>query len=340
MCRDGRALLLWGLAFYAAALVVPLRALDLWQPTLREAWWEEKWQRLRQRTARAPDRPLLVMLGSSRTDDAFQARRLDGMPGPGGKPWLACNLGVPMAGPLHHGLHLDEMLEAGVRPRLLLVEALPALLNEPHRGSVSEEDWTPARWLSLPQLARLWPYFARPGHKGRDWLESRLAPWYAFRSDLQGEDLSGRWRSAPGDRTHDAYGYRTLPPVRAELPARVRECIRALYAPGLGRLRVGTGPRRALCDLLARCRRERIAVVLVLLPESTEFRSWYAPGAMTEVREALHQLRDAYGTSLIDASGWLADADFRDGHHVREEGARVFTERLIAELANVLRSPG
>ena len=47
---------------------------------------------------REPDRPLLLMLGSSRADCAFQAGRVNDLPGPGGKPYLAYNFGVPAAG--------------------------------------------------------------------------------------------------------------------------------------------------------------------------------------------------------------------------------------------------
>ena len=36
---------------------------------------------------------------------------------------------------------------------------------------------------------------------------------------------------------------------------------------------------RALEELLAVCRREQIAAVLVTMPEATDFRGWYPPPA-------------------------------------------------------------
>jgi hypothetical protein len=334
--QGGRAVLLWGLAFYVLAAGLLLAALDAWHPGLRETCWLEKWRHLRRWAAREPDRPLLVMLGSSRTDEAFQAEHLDGLPGPAGRPYRAYNLGVPMAGPLHESLYLGTLLDAGVRPRVLLVELLPALFNEPQRGAVSEESWTPARWLSLPQFAHLWPYFTRPCRMGRDWLEARLAPWYAFRLELC-EGLAGRLpQDRGGIRTHDRWGCRILLPVNAWFCAWRREVARTQYRPTLGGLHLGAGPRRALRDLVERCRREGIAVVLVLMPESTEFRSWYSPRGLAEVRALLEELGD--GCAVVDARAWLPDAAFRDGHHVHAEGARAFTARLREELRPLLEA--
>src|SRR5919204_4680850 len=125
MRQGGRAVLLWALVFYAAAQLAMRCFMDAQLPPPWVQTWHEKWQQLRQLVAREPDRPLLVMLGSSRTDRALQAGGLNGLPGPDGKPFLAYNLGLPGAGPLRVGLTPREMLDAGIRPRLLLVEFLP-----------------------------------------------------------------------------------------------------------------------------------------------------------------------------------------------------------------------
>jgi hypothetical protein len=340
--RCGRAVLLWTLGLYLAAQAALLLVLDRWRPTLAVTVCRDKWRQLRQLAAREPERPLLVMLGSSRTEMALQAGRLSGLPGPDGRPFLAYNFGVPQAGPLHHGLYLGEMLDAGIRPRLLLVEFLPPLFNEPGRGLTSEEDWTSAPWLSAAQLLRLWPYFARPGRKGRDWLEGRLAPGYAFRQVFHTALLE---RLSPGGvrpegAPHDPWGWRLPEPLTAEECARFRGLAHRLFSPSLRRFRLGKGPSRALRDLLERCRRERIPVVLVLTPESATFRSWYSPEALAAPGRLLAEVREAYGVPVIDASGWVADRDFIDGHHLLAGGARVFTTRLREELRRFLARPG
>ena len=59
--------------------------------------------------AHEPDAALVAMVGSSRTDGAFQAGRLRGLPGPDGRRLLAYNLGVPAAGPLREWLYLRHL---------------------------------------------------------------------------------------------------------------------------------------------------------------------------------------------------------------------------------------
>jgi hypothetical protein len=85
-------------------------------------------------------------------------------------------------------------------------------------------------------------------------------------------------------------------------------------------------------DLVERCRREQIPLVLVLMPESSDFRTWYSPEGLAEARRLLAELRDGCGVPVIDASAWVPDDGFKDGHHLMEKGAEVFTTRLREEL--------
>jgi hypothetical protein len=343
LMRRGRAGLLWFVGFYALAQLAFDLLLSRWHPTLQDDCQAHKLQQLRELAGREPDRPLLVMLGSSRTQCAFEASRLNGLPGPGGQHLLAYNLGVPMAGHIHSGLYLRELLDAGIRPCLLLVEYCPLLLAEPQPGLNSEEDWTLGPWLGLPQLARCWPYLSCPAAKAMEWVQARLAPWYVFRSHLLiwWQERAGRTVGLHAERDHDPWGlylhpWRLNREQRALFVAINRETLR----PTFSNFRVGTGPLRALRDLLETAQRERIPVVLVLMPESTEFRSWYRPQGLADALRRFAELRDTFAVDAIDASRWLADEDFRDGHHAEESGARAFTTRLIEELRPILARIG
>jgi hypothetical protein len=88
---------------------------------------------------------------------------------------------------------------------------------------------------------------------------------------------------------------------------------------------------------LACCRRERIPVVLILTPESSEFRSWYTPACWMATANLLDELRATYGVEILDARSWLEDDDFFDGHHHDVSGATKFTTRLLAEVRHFLR---
>jgi hypothetical protein len=340
--QGGRAVLLWALAFYAAAQPAVRYLMDGQLPPPWVQTWQEKWQQLGQLAAREPDRPLLVMLGSSRTDRALQAGRLNGLPGPDGKPYLAYNLGLPGAGPLRVGLTLREMLDVGIRPRLLLVEYLPPFLNEPRRDVSSEESWPMSPWLSPRELFRLCPYYSYPGRIVGDWLEVRLATPYAFRSEIQKLlcRVFGQDKPPLIPPPHDPWGYEIPEPLTDALRAREIGTTVRMYFRGLRRFRLGRGQTQALRDVLDLCRREEIPVVLVLMPESPAFRTLYAPEGLAAALRLLEELRETYGAGLIDATNWVADKDFIDGHHVLAGGAAVFTTRLRRELEHLLAQAG
>jgi hypothetical protein len=188
--------------------------------------------------------------------------------------------------------------------------------------------------MSARQLVRLWPYFSEPGRKGRDWLVGRLAPWYALRAQVQ---FSAQQKVAPGTvlpvaLPHDERGWRLPEDLTPPKVAGYWGIACNLFTRSLHEFQLARGPSRALRDLLEVCRRERIPVVLVVMPESTTFRSWYSPEGQAGPRRLLAKLRERYGVEVIDATEWMPDGEFLDGHHLLPRGARAFTDRLGEEL--------
>ncbi len=339
MKRCARAVLLWSLAFYAVAVLVLNGIMDRWCPAAFELIYRMKWAALCRLAEEKTDRPLVVMLGSSRTEDAFKAGRLDGQPGPDGRPIAAYNFGVPASGPIHGHLYFRQMLAHGIRPRLLLVEFLPPLFNDAHSRYISEENWTFPEWVSASQLLRMAPCYVRPVRKSQIWLESRLAPWCVYRAFLRNW-LDSHWDSSiklsPPVSTHDPWGFchpeALTPADRVARSAGARE-----YVSSLKHFHLGTGPARAMRDLLELCRREQIPIVLVITPESTTFQSWYTPECRATMRAMLEELRTTFGVEVIDATDWNKDDEFLDGHHLEERGAERFTTRLLVEVRRILQ---
>lgn len=334
MQGGARAVIGWALGLYGLAALALNLLMYWWCPDLSATVHRRKWPALQQAVAEASGRPLVLALGSSRMDAAFQAGRLDGRAGPDGRPLAAYNFGIPAAGPLHEYQYLRDMLDAGIRPSMVVIEVLPPLYSAPHSHLISEEDWPVADWMSLHQFRRMHPYFARPARKLGEWVAARLAPAFTYRRPLQ--TVLTVQMLPPEERQrvpyeHDRWGCRCpnrlTPFQHAECVERARD-----YIPSLNHFRLGAGPVDALRDLLACCRREGIAAVLVLMPESSAFRSWYQPECLTAMNGMLAQMRDDWGVRVIDARAWLADRDFTDGHHVEESGARLFTTRLLAEI--------
>jgi hypothetical protein len=339
MKQSARSVLLWSLGFYAAVVLVLNVVMDRWCPAPFEGLYRIKWGQLCHLAADTPDRSLVVMLGSSRTDGAFQAERLNGLPGPDGRPLAAYNLGIPAAGPMHEYQYLRDLLDRGIRPRLLLVEFLPPLFNEPHSHLISEENWAAPDWMSVHQFVRMHPYFARPVRKASEWIEARLAPWYVHRFSLNAwlvEQIHPPPERKPVPYYHDQWGCRCPETVTPEVRA-ARWLVARDYIPSLNHFRLGKGPTQAMRDLLELCRREQVPVVLVITPEARAFRSWYRPECLATMSRLQAELHATYGVEFIDATCWLEDDDFMDGHHLDTSGAEKFTTRMIAEVQRILR---
>lgn len=341
MKRNARALLWWIPFWYVLAQLIVAFWMDESWLLNRTQVERDKWKHLHDRLAQAPDRSLVLMLGSSRTDWAFQAGRLDGQPGPDGRPLLVYNFGVPTTGPMHEALYINDLLDEGIRPRLLLVEFVGTHFNQSRRAILSEEHFTVSRWLTAHQLLFFRPYLSNRNRSLREWLEGRLAPWYAFRWSIH-EHLQGKHSlKRPYDqarRPMDAWGCRLLweDPNTPEFRALRWAGAVKMYGDSLQRFRLGKGPAQAMRDLLTRCRREHIPVALVMMPVTPEFHNLINPQGRAQLENFLAELRGCYDVEFIDASDWLAKEDFDDGHHVLKAGARKFTTRMIDEVQKML----
>ena len=69
---------------------------------------------------------------------------------------------------------------------------------------------------------------------------------------------------------------------------------------------------RALEDLLDLCRQERISRALLLMPEGSEFRSWYPADSWAQIDSYLQNLSRNYAAPLINAREWVDDDGFTD----------------------------
>ena len=71
-------------------------------------------------------------------------------------------------------------------------------------------------------------------------------------------------------------------------------------------------------------------------PESSEYRSWYSPGADAELRGYCQELSATCGVPVVDARTWLPDREFTDGHHLFGAAAQRFTERFARQVLQPL----
>ncbi len=285
-----------------------------------------------------PDRPLVVVLGTSRSRNGVDADRLsEPMPDDENPPLVydGCLAG---AYPIHFLMVLRRLIAIGAKPRAVTIELLP-LTMQYAAPLVPKRDAIRLRYDDLELVRehdpdRTWEWI-------REWCGTQAAPWYTHRYTLTSryakmwaprENIGtlNQWTVAIGP-----YGYAPLryDPVPEPLGVAARKVAEDAYRPNLRFGAIDSGYDRALRALLKLCADERIDVLgLVLMPESTTFRTWYSPATTRLIRDYSAGLAAEFGTRVVDASQWVPDELFLDGHHLTEHGSFHFSDRFRRDV--------
>lgn len=334
-----RATLVWALVSFACCQLALAVAMDRRLAELRYPEYGRKLARLRVRLSEQPGRPLLLALGSSRTEAGlWPEAALRCRPAASERP-VVFNFGLVQAEPLMELLCLRQLLAEGIRPTWLLVEVTPPFLDQ--KQEFVEERWrnTIARmgWDDLWVLRR---HHCRLRRLLVPWSASRLTPWFSQRINLLSQYapdwLPPQARQDDWQRLDRDGWYVNPSPLSDAIRGQALEVTRRHYAAPLVHFHLTPAPDRALREILAVCRKEGISALLLLMPESTAFRSWYPPEVRAEVDAYLSQLNREHGVPLIDARTWVPDTAFVDGHHLLDVGAGIFSERLAHEVLEPL----
>ncbi|HEV7224492.1 MAG TPA: hypothetical protein VGN42_17420 [Pirellulales bacterium] len=313
--------------------------MDRIEPALRDPEYGRKLALLKARVAEAPQRPLVLILGSSRAGlgmlpDEFAIDDADGHEA------MVFNFALTGSGPIRELMALRRLLAAGIRPRQVLVEIHPLLLHGgPGFGELADLD---AGRLDWPDVKLLGRYVERPGALQGKWLRARLAPCFGQRFCWL-HYLAPSWLAADSPlfiwNQLDLRGGLAIELPREDddqTERRIADSIRE-YALAFEEYRITERPDRALRELLVNCRSEGIDAALFLMPERNRFQAAYPPHARREIESYLATLRDDYGCRVLDATQWCGPNDFLDGHHLLAQGARRFSRRFGAYL---LAPPG
>ncbi|HEV3004126.1 MAG TPA: hypothetical protein VGX78_06670 [Pirellulales bacterium] len=342
--RRARAALLGGLAAFVAIQMALGFVLDGPWAGVRDAEYGEKLARLRARLREEPEAPFVLLLGSSRSANGVVPDRIAATATAAGQRPVVFNFALPGFGPVQELVLFERLLRRGIRPDRLLIEIHPALLHQEPDGC-SEFWWMRVERLEALDLPVVLRYVAEPGrwswHKPRHWpwlwWHGRLAPVWSYRLAIL-DVLAPAWVPSglrlPYLKQIDAWGWfpSPFPPPTDDDRRRWVENARIEYAPVFDRYHVTSMAERALREILDDCRREGIAAALFLMPEGSNFRAMYPPGARDEIESYLAGLRAEYGVSVFDATSCCGDDDFADGHHLYSEPAAKFSERFGREL--------
>jgi hypothetical protein len=238
------------------------------------------------------------------------------------------NFGLPASGLFTTAVSLQRVLERGVVPDTVAVELLPTMLVD----GVEEQFLTTER-LSRGELAFVKSLGFDDTHTGHKQRERLVVPWFALRMQIVGRVLPS-W--LPEENRHD-WGRKTddrgwTTPPRQSIDSDERTQREAKVQDEYGNLLATLTPgQRSLNTahwIVQTCAEKKIRLVFVLMPEGSNFRAMYGPGAEERLQGWLKKLN----APVINARAWLEDSEMYDGHHAFARGAQKYTRRLKEEL--------
>jgi hypothetical protein len=325
--RPARSAVGWLGALTVLTFVVLGVAVENGYPELRDPEYGLRLKRLRERVGQHPGRSLVVVLGTSRVSLGVRPAEVVNRPGP-----MLFNFGLIGSGPQHQLLMMRRLLADGVRPDSVVLEVWPSFLS----NVLQPID---ARRLRAGE----WDYAARyhPGASEDDWRRDRWVLPYAHRAFLLSLAapgwLPGVARCDAGWEGLDGWGWR---PGLSEPPGgwdrRVPCYAEAFHGPILRNFVPHPDAEPGLREFLEVCRGAGVPVTLTRLPESSIFRSWYAPATEAAFAGLVGSMQRDYGSGWIDARDWMDDRWLPDEFHLSQQGAALFTRAFADRVLPAL----
>jgi hypothetical protein len=321
----------YGLLSFALATVGLIGVVEVAKPEWRDPEFFYRVKQLHRWKAEAPDRPLVLAFGSSRTQMGLSPAVMN-FPNEPGVP-LVYNCGYRGAHPVGVLLHVTRYLDHGPRPDYVLIQLAAADVGIPGTAEAQLKHW--ASRLSPADWRRLGPYTADSTTLPWKWATSRLNAWVEFQTPIL-SNLLPSWQPRARQlewswERMDGYGFAPMPKTRFT-PAERKQALartRELYQPTFQGRPWGPTSDQAYRDIIARCQAEGIPVAFFVAPESPSFRSWYSPLAR-EMEARYHQLIQSLGVPVFPMPPHLTDEDFADGFHLIRSGAEKYS-RWLAE---------
>lgn len=333
--RRARPTVLWSIGFFLLGQFAFVLGVNRWIPEYRDPEYGHRLTLLRRRQAERPEQPLLLVLGSSRVGvglrpDAVALPGMEARQAP-----LVFNMGMTGAGPIMELCYLRRLLAAGIRPAHLVLEIHPALLCQ--QGDYREEGWLNIARLGWEDLPIWCPRVYWPGRMYRNLARANLAPFYTQRfcilsniapALMSWKDRQDVWRDL------DPWGWLPYPKPTVSPADRKKglEFAHTTYLAAFFNFVITPIGDEALRETLELARQHGIPTMLLLMPESSEFRAFYPPAAEPALAAYVRSLCADHGVTVADARTWIPDHLFVDGHHLLKDGATVFTQRFAHEV--------
>jgi hypothetical protein len=305
------------------------------RPEVRDAEFGTLLTALRQGVAQAPARPLVLVLGSSRTATSIRPSALPaGLGGRGPEP-LVFNFSIIAAGPVRELQAFRRLRAWGIRPTCLVVELWPPYLTQAQ--GVAEAPYVLSNDIQWPDWSVLGLDRGNRVAARRKFLEGLLVPGFAHRAGLlsryapclaEAQPAEDGWKDGRARAAEAGW----LPtPTRPKTPEELAQ-MRLWYFwhmyPILGDFHISPISDAALRELLREALHDGIHVAVLLSPEYSGLRACYSATAQAQTSAYLEQLAEQLGVVVVDTRQWMADEDFADFTHLQVGAAGPYTERL------------
>ncbi len=278
------------------------------------------------------NRARCLVLGSSRTQLVFDGSSLT-------SPEIEFfNYGCAGCGPIANALYMHRLYQTGLRCDLVMIELHAGMLAE--LPEPFEARWLQPHRLSESEVQRLrgygWAIPTPEQHKPFAWLKTLHTYRYNLLDSFAPALLPcpfGMGLLLRSDNRGHVPGI--VVPAQDELKYLAQA--RVEYNDAFQASSIGGAALHAIYDMIHTVKQHGGKPLLIVMPESDEFRNWYHPQLQQVVSEQFCALAEHHQVPLIDASTWLSREDFADGHHAVPLGTAKFTQRFQQELPNLAR---
>jgi len=334
-----RGTLAWFGVSLLALNAIAFLVIDASGSNLRDPEYGRRLTSLQQRMAEHAERPLVLVVGSSRASMGVRpAAWEETRPRTPHDP-LIFNMSLVGSGPLMELMCLRRVYADGLRPAAVVLEYWPPFLRED--GPYYEPARIDHARLGAVDRPLVREYWNDPKEVERLMRRDRLNPLFETRHRLLAQ-LLPRWQ--PWDKRMemawgglDPWGWLSgledhFPPDPEMRSIRLRHCEKT-YRTQFQNYTIHPMADRALRETVALARSHGAKVAFAYLPEASEFRSWMPAEVERLAQDHLARLRAELDVPLIDARHWMADGYLVDGFHLSRLGAAEFTKQFGPAVA-------
>jgi len=331
-----------GVRWFLALFLIPLAPWWLVTDVLVHDFWDTqyvmKFNGLKAFVAGTNHRPLWIVMGSSHVNLGLCPRALEDRAHRENAP-VMYNFGLGGADLFRQFICLRRIIRDGIKPDRVGIELSNIQLGGPYSSAADE----PALVVRArrDELEDFYKYSTTPTETRVNWYKSRIRPTFKYGTAVPMQALYLKYPTLPVIRKlgtpppYDRWGWAMQPPY-AELPearqAKIDKDARDAWSlPFKSKFKVARFQNDMVERILELCRKEKIAVFFLRMPESERFQEIYTPQATAVIDTYIYGLAGANRIPFIDAHSWIGTKGFFDGHHLNGEGAEEFT-RLLGDV--------